>query len=402
MDEKTAPKLRPPRGSALRFVMPSNPPERARVEGQLARAKAVLAEPFKGISAAGTPEPGLFPLRKTGISVQPIVDAVRAFDASLTPEQRQTVSFAIDSNVWRAWNNTHRFLFRHGLLLRDLGEAQRVAALALIRASLSASGYDSARDVMKLNEHACEITNRTDEFGEWFYWISLFGQPSLTEPWGWQIDGHHLNVNCLVLGDQIALTPDFRGSEPVHATFGKYAGTHVFHDEETRGLALMTALTPEQQRQAVIGAKVPRDVSTAAQSDNVELAYAGIRYDALTEAQQALLLSIVESYVGRIRTGHAEIRMDEVRAHLPRTWFGWIGGWDDSTPFYYRIHSPVILIEFDHLPGILWDNDYPTRRHIHTIVRTPNGNDYGQDLLRQHYHEHDHSHPLTPHRRGVE
>jgi hypothetical protein len=28
--------------------------------------------------------------------------------------------------------------------------------------------------------------------------------------------------------------------------------------------------------------------------------------------------------------------------------------------------------------------DRPTRDHIHTIVRTPNGNDYGKDLLRQH------------------
>jgi len=25
------------------------------------------------------------------------------------------------------------------------------------------------------------------------------------------------------------------------------------------------------------------------------------------------------------------------------------------------------------------------RTHIHTVVRTPNGNDYGKDLLRQHY-----------------
>jgi hypothetical protein len=26
-----------------------------------------------------------------------------------------------------------------------------------------------------------------------------------------------------------------------------------------------------------------------------------------------------------------------------------------------------------------------TREHIHVVVRTPNGNDYGKDLLRQHY-----------------
>jgi hypothetical protein len=31
------------------------------------------------------------------------------------------------------------------------------------------------------------------------------------------------------------------------------------------------------------------------------------------------------------------------------------------------------------------------------VVRTPNGNDYGKDLLRQHYAHHDHAHHHTPH-----
>ena len=61
--------------------------------------------------------------------------------------------------------------------------------------------------------------------------------------------------------------------------------------------------------------------------------------------------------------------------------------------FYYRVHSPVILIEFDHQRGIAFDNDAPTRDHIHTVVRTPNGNDYGKDLLRQHH--------AQPHRRSA-
>jgi hypothetical protein len=92
--------------------------------------------------------------------------------------------------------------------------------------------------------------------------------------------------------------------------------------------------------------------------------------------------------------------MREVQSRLSDTWFGWIGETGADSPFYYRILSPVILIEFDHLPGIIWDNTEPTRDHIHTIVRTPNGNDYGRDLLRQHYETHDHSHPYTHHRRG--
>jgi hypothetical protein len=63
--------------------------------------------------------------------------------------------------------------------------------------------------------------------------------------------------------------------------------------------------------------------------------------------------------------------------------------------FYYRIYSPVLLIEFDHQlpanyrgPGI--DPRAPNPQHVHVVVRTPNGNDYGKDLLRQHYLTHPH------------
>jgi hypothetical protein len=68
-----------------------------------------------------------------------------------------------------------------------------------------------------------------------------------------------------------------------------------------------------------------------------------------------------------------------------------MGGTDEDGVFYYRIHSPVILIEFDHQRGIAFDNDTPSRHHIHTVVRTPNGNDYGRDLLRQHHARFDHT-----------
>ena len=43
------------------------------------------------------------------------------------------------------------------------------------------------------------------------------GTPSETEPWGWQLDGHHLVINYFVLGDQVVMTPAFMGSEPVSA-----------------------------------------------------------------------------------------------------------------------------------------------------------------------------------------
>ncbi len=89
---------------------------------------------------------------------------------------------------------------------------------------------------------------------------------------------------------------------------------------------------------------------------------------------------------------HAEVKREEVVAHLDETWFSWYGGFDDEAPFYYRVHSPVILIEFDHHPGVVFDNEVPTRHHVHTVVRTPNGGDYGADLLAQHHEQFDHHH----------
>ena len=100
-------------------------------------------------------------------------------------------------------------------------------------------------------------------------------------------------------------------------------------------------------------------------------------------------------YVGNMADGHARVRMDEVRRHLENTWFAWIGNTTPGSVFYYRIHSPVILVEFDHqtpanLRHLAKDPSAPNPQHIHVVVRTPNGNDYGKDLLRQHYTQHQH------------
>jgi hypothetical protein len=387
------------RVGAAGYLDPNLPP---RLQEMLARGREATAEALTGVTADGGPRSGLFPLHRTGISLAPMIAAADNFLAALSSPERDTALFPIDSDAWRTWCNIHPYLMRHGVCLGDLNETQRAAALALVRETLSASGFTTARNVMKLNEHIRELTGRSEEYGEWYYWLSIFGTPSEDQPWGWQIDGHHLIINCFALGDQIVLTPNFMGSEPVIAISGQYAGTRVFEEEEAKGFALMHALSPAQQEEAIISADLPMEVFAAAYRDNLTLDYQGIRYDRLTSPQQALLLDLIAAYVGRIRPGHAEIRLDEVKAHLHETWFAWMGRCDAASPFYYRIHSPVILIEFDHQRGIALDNDEPSHNHIHTLVRTPNGNDYGRDLLRQHYEQFDHSHPHTPHRQGLE
>ena len=353
--------------------------------------EALIAEPFRGITADGRVVPRLFPIQRTGVSARPVQDAAEAFLASLGPEQRARALFSLDSDAWRRWSNIHPFVMRHGVSLDEMSPAQRERALAMLRESLSAGGFQTARDVMRLNEFVRTITGSDVEYGEWLYWVSVMGTPSPDEPWGWQIDGHHLIVNCFVLGDQIVMTPMFMGSEPVVAEEGPYAGTRVFRTEEQQGLDLVRALTPEQRRRAILATELPGEVFTAAFRDNFELRYEGIRYGDLSSAQQRLLLDLLDTYVGRIRPGHAGLRLAEVRRHLADTCLAWMGGVDEDSAFYYRLHSPVVLVEFDHQRGIVFDNDGPSRRHIHTVVRTPNGNDYGRDLLRQHHARFDHS-----------
>jgi hypothetical protein len=350
-----------------------------------------LAEPFRGVTRTGSPEPGLFAIRSTGVSTEPVRQAAEAFLSGLTADQRAKTTFPIDDDEWRKWMNQH-FYVRQGVSFEEMSQHQREAAFGLMRAGLSAKGLQLSRDIMRLNHTLGELNHDDfEQYGEWLYWITVMGTPSATEPWGWQLDGHHLIINYFVLGDQVVMTPFFVGSEPAVATEGKYKGTAILQDEQNDGLALLNTLDETQRQKAVLSfSKTGNNNLAEAFKDNLVLDYAGIRATEMTPAQRERLLALVAEYVDNMKEGHARVRMDEVRQHLDETCFAWIGGTGPDSVFYYRIHSPVILVEFDHqrpanLRAFAKDPDAPTRQHIHAVVRTPNGNDYGKDLLRQHY-----------------
>jgi hypothetical protein len=355
-----------------------------------------LAEPFKGISAGGAVEPGLFKIRSTGVSTEPVRKAAVSFLEALSTQQRARTMFPLDDPEWRKWMNQH-FYIRQGVSFKEMNERQREAAFGLLQASLSARGLKLTRDIMRLNETLAEMSNDFESLGEWLYHFTVMGKPSSTEPWGWQLDGHHAIINYFVMRDQVVMTPLFVGSEPVIATSGKYKGTAVLQQEQNDGLAMLLALNDEQRGKAVLNSSKPGNNNlTEAFKDNVVLDYAGLRVSGFTAAQRAQLLKLIELFVGNMDDGHARVKMDEVKQHLDQTWFAWIGGVDNESVYYYRIHSPVILIEFDHqrpanLGFMAADRSKPTRQHIHVVVRTPNGNDYGKDLLRQHYQTHPHA-----------
>jgi hypothetical protein len=387
--------------SARSRVVDAPPP----VEAAVGERSALLTSPLSGLTTDGDVHHGLYPLTSTGVTTAPVTEAAQAFLAALTLEQRAKAVFPIDATEWRTWINVHMNFFRHGVMLEDLPPATRRLGLGLLQATLSARGYGQARDIMRINELLGVISGSPDEYGEWPYFVSFFGEPSPDGPWGWQIDGHHLVINCLVVGDQLVMTPTFMGSEPCQIDEGPYAGTRVLLAEERSGLELMRALDDAQAAKAILRPSIlpddlPRELQHpfdgrmlgGAFHDNAVIPNEGVPATDLSDAQRRLLRAVIATYVGWTRDGHNEVRMAEVEAHLDETWFAWMGATGDDGPFYYRVLSPVVLIEFDHHPGVVFDNAEPSRHHVHTVVRTPNGGDYGADLLRQHHERFDHSH----------
>ena len=359
-----------------------------------------LKTPFKGITTSGELVQNLFPIEATGVSTEQTRLAAEKFLAGLSKELRAKAWFPVDDEEWRRWSNVDNGLFaRQGVNLKELDETQKNLAFDLMQKALSAKGYKLSRGIMKTDQTIRELNDNNPIYDEELYFFSIMGTPSKTEPWGWQLDGHHLVINYFVLGDQIVMSPVFMGAEPAIAATGKYKGNTLFQDEQNLGLKLMQSLSPEEQAKATLSkSKNKGDIKTEAFKDNVIVPYQGIPASELSEPQQLALLNLANQYVSNMNEGHAKVKLEDLKKHLSKTYFSWIGAIDDEAVFYYRIHSPVILIEFDHQASIAMPSlkgKGPTRQHIHTSVRTPNGNDYGKDLLRQHLkHHHQKNEPL--------
>jgi hypothetical protein len=357
--------------------------------------KEGLAAPFRGITSNGEVVPGLFEITPTGVSTEPVRNAASKFIESLTSVQLTRAMYPVDDIKWRKWMNQH-FYARQGISFQEMTEGQRDLAFGLMRASLSVKGFELTRNIMRLNETLADLSDDHEFLGEWLYFITIMGKPSATEPWGWQLDGHHAIINFFVLGDQVVMTPHFFGSEPVRATTGKYKGVTILQQEQNDGLEMLRALPDVQRQKAILNfSKTGNNNLTEAFKDNVILDYAGIRAADLAAPARRRLVELVHLYVSNMADGHARVKMDEVTKHLEDTCFAWIGGSQADSVFYYRVQSPVVLIEFDHqrpanLAKFAADSKKPTQQHIQCVVRTPNGNDYGKDLLRQHYLAHPH------------
>ncbi|NVO25567.1 DUF3500 domain-containing protein [Donghicola mangrovi] len=355
------------------------------------------SEQFKGITADGTVQEGLFSLVDEGFDPLPAVQAAESLLSLLTPEQRAAIAYPVDSNAWRGWYNPEIPFNDEGVRLEHFSDEAREAFLTLLASCTSARGYEKVLQLLDANRYLGEIYDLLNIMNEWSYHFLMFGTPSGTEPWGWNIYGHHACFNVFILGRQMVISPTFGGVEPNVIDRGDGAAYALFTDEEALGLRLMQSLSADQQARATIYAdmedpSMPPDRFNFADQrhyggafqDNRVVPLEGVNVSEFSTEQQALLLRTIESFLEHLPDGPRAARMALIEAHLEQTWWNWIGGHGDDDPFYYRIQSPVLLIEFDHHSGMWLTNAHPEKFHIHTITRIPNGNDYGRALMALH------------------
>lgn len=334
-------------------------------------------------------------------------EATQSFLQSLTADQRKIATFAFDDEERFNWHFVPRQ--RKGLPLKQMTQPQRQAAMAMLKTGLSQQGYDKATAIIDMENVLRVIDNRppNDTYRDpENYSFTVFGAPTSKEPWSWRVEGHHLSLQFISqTGQIVSQTPTFFGSNPGVLDYDtKMAdkrmsdprvkdlpqkGRQILKQETEQAFALLKTLDAEQQKKAILANVAYPDIVTSNKRRASLEKMEGLMFADMNADQRKLFLSLLQVYLDNYRITLANQQMDKLRkAGLEGLRFAWAG---DLTPelgegkgWYYRIHGPTILIEYD--------NTQTNANHIHTVVRDLT-NDFGEDMLGEHYKNTNHSKP---------
>ena len=312
-----------------------------------------------------------------------IAAAANKFLASLDDGQRAKVVFPFTDEAQRKrWSNLPTtFVRRAGLRMGDLTKPQRDAAMAVVAAALSPSGYEKVTQIVEGDE----MLKKNDRggpggpggpamFGHDEYYISFLGQPSATEPWMIQFGGHHLGLNITLVGARATLAPSHTGSQPAKYEF-EGRTVRPLGRETDKAFALLASLDETQRKQAILGFQM-HDLVLGPGRDGQTIQPEGIKGSDLTGKQCDMLLDLASEWTGIMNEAVAKAKMDEMKKNLAETWFAWSGPVEKGGAAYFRIQGPTVIIEY--APQRLGGDP---ANHIHTIYRDPT-NEYGKKWLK--------------------
>ena len=322
-----------------------------------------------------------------------MTSAATAFLASLTPEQKGKAAFPFASDERLHWHfiptGPPPMFPRNGLTIKEMSEAQRKAAHALLKVSLSQRGYMTAASIMDLETvlGALEAAQRAAAAepprgtpivrDSERYFFSVFGTPSAKETWGWRVEGHHVSLHFTVVnGGVLTASPSFFGSNPAEVREGPKKGLRILGIEEDAARALLESLDASQKTTAIINATAPGDMLTMNNLKIEPLSPTGISAGSLNDKQRDLLMKLIDVYTGFMAPEVAADRLAKLKkAGVDKIGFAWAGETERGKKHYYRVQGPTFLVEYD--------NTQNDGNHVHSVWRDFDG-DFGRDLLREH------------------
>ncbi len=313
------------------------------------------------------------------------VSAANNFLGTLDARQRAKANLELSTKTRSNWSNLPTGTVfqsgateRNGLKLGDMTGAQQNAALALVAATLSPAGYEKIINIVNGDEElertsapGRPATNRV-RFGRAEFYVAVLGKPSATDPWMIQFGGHHLALNITVAGTQNVLTPSHTGAQPRMYSFNGQT-VRPLGKENDKAFALINALNPAQQKQAMLAYEV-KDVVSGPGHDGEVIQPEGVRASGFTPAQKNMLMDLVSEWVRILNDDAASPRLAEIQSNLADTYFAWSGPTTNGSAAYFRIQGPTVMIEYAPQGG--------STDHIHTFYRDPT-NDYGAKFVKR-------------------
>lgn len=310
-----------------------------------------------------------------------IVNAASDLLKLLDRSQLEKINYAYESDERSNWYFVPKA--RNGLMLREMNDKQKEAAMNLLNATLSQQGQEKAIAIIQLEIILKELEKappESDYRSPVKYYFTVFGTPDDKKLWGWRIEGHHLSLNfSSESGKIVSATPLFFGSNPGIVPSGEKKGYQILKDEMNLGFELLNSFSPEQLQKVIISETAPGEIITSNKRKVSDLNKEGVTFEEMNTTQQKLFLRLLSVYVKNYPLGFSNELMQKIeKAGLNELRFVWAGGkkLGESNGQYYRIQNDVILVEYD--------NTQNNANHIHTVTRDLT-NDFGEDILKKHY-----------------
>lgn len=305
--------------------------------------------------------------------------AAAKFLAQLTPEQKAKATFAFDDKERVNWHfvplqDQERQSTRKGVPLEDMSDKQRQAARDLVKAALSAAGYEKAMTIMSLEAILRDLEKKGAMVRkpDW-YFFTIFGTPGNSGKWGMRVEGHHLSLNfTLQDGKVTSTTPAMFGANPATVKAGPKKGLRALPEAEDLARELFKALNDEQRKVAHHADQFP-EIAGRTNAPKAD-APKGLAASKMSEAQRGLLWKLVQSYAQRMPEDVATAELAEVRkAGIENLHFGYAGKPEPGQEHSYRVQGPTFVIEYVNTQK---DSAGNPANHIHSAWRNLKG-DFG-------------------------